>query len=100
MTKKSLDYSLKLKMKHRAKEVQEELAFDMKLLEQMLTENTNETKENLQRKVMLAILQCISYHLRISETIEGRSTGLSGVLTRTGRRGATTREGAGCNSYQ
>ena len=46
-----LDYSLKLKLKKRAKEVQEELAFDMKLLEQMLTENTNEAKETLQHKV-------------------------------------------------
>lgn len=55
MTKKSLDYSLKLKMKHRAKEVQEELAFDMKLLEQMLTECSNDAKDNLERKVMLAI---------------------------------------------
>lgn len=46
-----LDYSLKLKMKNRAKEVQEELAFDMKLLEQMLAQNTNEKQENLERKV-------------------------------------------------
>lgn len=50
-TKTVLDYSLKLKMKQRAREVQEELAFDMKLLEQMLTEHTNESQENLQRKV-------------------------------------------------
>lgn len=49
--KMALDYSLKLKMKQRAKEVQEELAFDMKLLEQMLTEHTNETQDNLQHKV-------------------------------------------------
>ena len=57
MTKKSLDYSLKLKMKHRAKEVQEELAFDMKLLEQMLTESSNEAKDNLERKVIFAVFQ-------------------------------------------
>ena len=50
-TKMMLDYSLKLKLKKRAKEVQEELAFDMKLLEQMLTENTNEAKEALEHKV-------------------------------------------------
>ncbi len=50
-TKMKLDYSLKLKLKKRAKEVQEELAFDMKLLEQMLTENTNDAKETLQKKV-------------------------------------------------
>ena len=41
-TKADLDYSLKLKMKKRAKEVQQELALDMKLLEQMLTATTNE----------------------------------------------------------
>ena len=50
-TKMLLDYSLKLKLKKRAKEVQEELAFDMKLLEQMLTENTNEAKDALEEKV-------------------------------------------------
>lgn len=50
-TKMLLDYSLKLKLKRRAKEVQEELAFDLKLLEQMLLENTNEAKEALQHKV-------------------------------------------------
>ncbi len=54
-TRTVLDYSLKLKMKKRAREVQEELAFDMKLLEQMLTENTNESQENLQRKVLLLV---------------------------------------------
>lgn len=35
----------------KAKEVQEELAMDMKLLEQMLTESTNEAMQTLQRKV-------------------------------------------------
>ena len=49
--KSILDCSLKIKMRNRAREVQEELAFDMKLLEQMLAEHTNETQENLQRKV-------------------------------------------------
>lgn len=39
-------------MKKRAKEVQEELAFDMKLLEQMLKEHTNESQENLKQKVV------------------------------------------------
>ena len=50
-TKADLDYSLKLKMKKRAKEVQQELALDMKLLEQMLTATTNEAMQSLQRKV-------------------------------------------------
>ena len=53
--KTGLDLSLKLKMKKRAKEVQEELAFDMKLLEQMLQETSNESQENLQRKVLYCL---------------------------------------------
>lgn len=47
-----LEYSLKLKMKKKAKDVQEELALDMKILEQMLKDTTNEAMENLQRKVL------------------------------------------------
>ena len=34
-----------------AKEVQEELAMDMKILEQMLSESSNEAMQHLQRKV-------------------------------------------------
>lgn len=56
-TRSALDFSLKIKMKHRAKEVQEELAFDMKLLEQMLVEHTNESQENLQQKVRQQLSQ-------------------------------------------
>ena len=40
-----------------AKEVQEELAMDMKILEQMLTASTNEAMQSLQRKV---IVRCVS----------------------------------------
>jgi len=47
-TKANLDYFLKLKVK---KKVQEELAMDMKILEQMLSENSNEAMQQLQRKV-------------------------------------------------
>lgn len=50
-TKADLDYSLKLKMKKKAKDVQQELALDMKLLEQMLTATTNEAMQSLQKKV-------------------------------------------------
>ena len=50
-TMANLDYSLKLKMKKKAKDVQQELALDMKLLEQMLTATTNEAMQSLQRKV-------------------------------------------------
>ncbi|XP_065910618.1 cilia- and flagella-associated protein 53-like [Dysidea avara] len=49
-TRNMLDYSLKLKMKRKAKEVQEELALDMKILEQLLQETDNEAMEQLQRK--------------------------------------------------
>ncbi|XP_077988952.1 cilia- and flagella-associated protein 53-like [Glandiceps talaboti] len=45
-----LDRSLKLKMKKRAKEVQEELALDMKILENLLEESRNEAMEQEQRK--------------------------------------------------
>lgn len=54
-TKADLDYSLKLKMKKKAKEVQQELALDMKLLEQMLTATTNEAMQSLQKKVLLSL---------------------------------------------
>lgn len=50
-TKAVLDYSLKLKMKKKAKDVQQELALDMKLLEQMLAATSNEAMQSLQRKV-------------------------------------------------
>ena len=54
-TKANLDYSLKLKMKKKAKEVQEELAMDMKILEQMLSESSNEAMQQLQRKVHMQL---------------------------------------------
>ena len=54
-TKADLDYSLKLKMKKKAKEVQQELALDMKLLEQMLTATTNEAMQSLQKKVLSSL---------------------------------------------
>lgn len=68
-----LDHSLKIKMKNRAKEVQEELAFDMKLLEQMLTKSSNETKENLERKVKKQHYINVSVELKcfFVENIEG-----------------------------
>lgn len=38
-------------MKKKAKEEQEELAFDLKMLEQLLEESRNEAMEQMQRKV-------------------------------------------------
>lgn len=46
-----LDLSLKMKMRKKAKDEQEQLAFDLKMLEQLLEESRNEAKEQLQRKV-------------------------------------------------
>lgn len=46
----TLDYSLKLKLKRQAKEIQEELALDMKILEDLLQATKNEAQETLARK--------------------------------------------------
>ncbi|KAK3098560.1 hypothetical protein FSP39_020643 [Pinctada imbricata] len=49
-TRDMLDLSLKIKMKKKAKAEQEQLAFDLKILEQLLEESRNEAMEQLQRK--------------------------------------------------
>ncbi|XP_050400644.1 cilia- and flagella-associated protein 53 [Patella vulgata] len=49
-TRDMLDLSLKIKMKRRAKDEQEQLAFDLKMLEQLLEESRNEAMEQMQRK--------------------------------------------------
>lgn len=46
-----LDHSLQLKLKKKAREEQEQLAFDMKILQQLLEESHNEAMEQAQRKV-------------------------------------------------
>ena len=46
-----LDQNVRIKLQKKAREVQEELAFDMKLLEQLLEESRNEALEQMQRKV-------------------------------------------------
>ena len=43
--------SLRLKKEKEARELQEQLAFDMKILEQLLEESRNEAMEQAQRKV-------------------------------------------------
>jgi DNA-binding protein YbaB len=48
-------------MKKRAKDVQQELALDMKLLEQMLTATTNEAMQSLQKKVTRSTSHSNSY---------------------------------------
>nr|XP_004226085.1 cilia- and flagella-associated protein 53 [Ciona intestinalis] len=48
--KSSLEKSMKLKLQREAKEQQEELALDMKILEQLLEESRNEAHEMVERK--------------------------------------------------
>ncbi len=50
-TREMYDRSLQMKRKKQAKEMQEQLAFDMKILEQLLEETKTEAKEQAQRKV-------------------------------------------------
>ena len=45
--------SLQLKKQKEAKEMQEQLAFDLKILEQLLEESRNEAMEQAQRKVRI-----------------------------------------------
>lgn len=59
-TRRLLDKSLLLKRQKEAREMQEQLAFDMKILEQLLEETRNEAMEMAQRKVVLYLLE-ISY---------------------------------------
>ncbi|XP_029435984.1 cilia- and flagella-associated protein 53 [Rhinatrema bivittatum] len=50
-TKGMLDNSVRLKMKRLAREQQEELALDMKILDQLLQDTSDDTQEKLQRKL-------------------------------------------------
>lgn len=59
-TRDQLDLSLKLKMKKKAKAEQEQLAFDLKILEQLLEESRNEAMEQMQRKVKISFRSVFS----------------------------------------
>lgn len=59
-TRDQLDLSLKLKMKKKAKAEQEQLAFDLKILEQLLEESRNEAMEQMQRKVKISFSSVFS----------------------------------------
>lgn len=50
-TRDLFDRSLRIKREREARELQESLAFDMKMLEQLLEESRNEAMEQAQRKV-------------------------------------------------
>ena len=52
-SKQLYETNLRLKMKKKAREEQEQLAFDMKVLETLLQETANEAAEMAQRKVQL-----------------------------------------------
>ena len=52
LTRAELNLSLRQKMKKKAREMQEELAMDMKLLQEMLQQTSNEDAERQQRKVI------------------------------------------------
>ncbi|KAI6656789.1 Coiled-coil domain-containing protein 11-like [Oopsacas minuta] len=67
----TLDYSLKLKLKRQAKEIQEELALDMKILEDLLTSTKNEAQESLARKrERMQEMQYYRQHLREQKKVE------------------------------
>ncbi|CAL9682492.1 unnamed protein product [Knipowitschia caucasica] len=51
--RRQLDQSYRMKMRRLAKEQQEELAFDMSLIQQVLNQESNEKQESAQRKVEL-----------------------------------------------
>ena len=66
-TRQIYDQSLRMKLEKQAKENQEQLAFDLKILEQLLEESRNEAKEQAQRKVRSILIQIhalseIPYH--------------------------------------
>ena len=52
-SKQLYETNLRLNMKKKAREEQEQLAFDMKVLETLLQETANEAAEMAQRKVRL-----------------------------------------------
>ncbi|ESO89587.1 hypothetical protein LOTGIDRAFT_204314 [Lottia gigantea] len=54
-TRDMLDKCLKIKMKKKAKEEQEQMAFDLKMLEELLEESRNEAMEQMQRKKELRL---------------------------------------------
>ena len=47
---------VKLKARRKAKELQQELAIDMKILEQLITETKNEAADNIKRKVIFIVV--------------------------------------------
>lgn len=51
-TRDLYDKSLRFKLEKQAREEQEQLAFDMQMLEQLLQETQNEAREQAQRKVV------------------------------------------------
>lgn len=50
-----LDHSIRLKMKRLARDQQEELALDMKIMEQIMQDSHDDTEEKRQRKVRIIL---------------------------------------------
>lgn len=50
-----LDHSIRLKMKRLARDQQEELALDMKIMEQIMQDSHDDTEEKRQRKVRIKL---------------------------------------------
>ena len=55
-TRQMFDKSVRMKREREARNMQEQLAFDMKILEQLLEETRNEAMEAQQRKVQITLL--------------------------------------------
>lgn len=62
-SKKLYETNLRLKMKKKAREEQEQLAFDMKVLETLLQETANEAAEMAQRKVSERLPPGLANHI-------------------------------------
>lgn len=69
-TRDQLDLSLKIKMKKKAKAEQEQLAFDLKILEQLLEESRNEAMEQMQRKVKIPFSSVFSNWIKMSFSVK------------------------------
>ena len=67
-TREMLDRTLRMKMEREAREEQEQLAFDLKLLEEILEASRNEAMEQAQRKVVGLVLLYLDECILIDET--------------------------------
>ncbi|MEE6508743.1 hypothetical protein FKM82_022807 [Ascaphus truei] len=71
-TKSMLDNSIRLKMKRLARDQQEELALDMKIMEQLLQDSHDDTEEKRQRKLELQKEQQVYREYLAQQLEEGK----------------------------